>query len=240
MDTVDEFERIILSNPSISPIRPYNKYLAKITYYLWILLKRCGIDYNPQFIFNFLKIQSNVKSPNYFAVLMGFDYLKCIPYFILPGMKSVFFFDAWPAIHKEIIQFVKYFGIERVFLSSSQATERLKNTAGKTQFYWVPEGINPEEYKYYPYKKKDIDVLAFGRKYDAYHKKIKDSLDQDKRVYLYEKNKSEVIFKTREEFVDGLARSKVSICVPSSITHPERSGDIQTLTTRYLQSMVSK
>jgi hypothetical protein len=41
-------------------------------------------------------------------------------------------------------------------------------------------------------------------------------------------------------FINGLARSKVSICFPSSITHPERAGKIETMTIRYLQSMVSK
>ena len=37
-----------------------------------------------------------------------------------------------------------------------------------------------------------------------------------------------------------MAKSKISICVPSSITHPDRSGNIETMTVRYLQSMVSK
>ena len=54
------------------------------------------------------------------------------------------------------------------------------------------------------------------------------------------KQKSVIIFPTRKQFVDGLARSKISICVPSSITHPSRSGEIETMTTRYLQSMIAK
>jgi hypothetical protein len=37
-----------------------------------------------------------------------------------------------------------------------------------------------------------------------------------------------------------LARAKVSICFPSSVTHPERSEAISTMTLRYLQSMASK
>ena len=40
--------------------------------------------------------------------------------------------------------------------------------------------------------------------------------------------------------MDGLARSRISICVPSNITHPARAGDVETMTIRYLQSMVSK
>ena len=45
---------------------------------------------------------------------------------------------------------------------------------------------------------------------------------------------------SRETFVDGLARSKISICFPLSMTNPDRSGGIETMTNRYLESMASK
>jgi hypothetical protein len=48
------------------------------------------------------------------------------------------------------------------------------------------------------------------------------------------------IFPTRKEFIDGLVRSRISIYVPSSTTDPSRSGEIETMTTRYLQSMIAK
>jgi hypothetical protein len=60
------------------------------------------------------------------------------------------------------------------------------------------------------------------------------------KTYVYETEKGKIIFPGREEFVRGLARARVSICVPSSITHPERAGDIETMTIRYLQSIASK
>ncbi|MGC3976975.1 MAG: hypothetical protein QM751_01275 [Paludibacteraceae bacterium] len=83
-------------------------------------------------------------------------------------------------------------------------------------------------------------MLAIGRKYDEYHNKIKDELAKAGKKYLYEKVKGEIIFPTREEFIGGLADAKISVCVPSNITHPERAGTIETMTIRYLQSMISK
>ena len=82
--------------------------------------------------------------------------------------------------------------------------------------------------------------MALGRKWDAFHNAIFEEMERKGYVYLYEKVKGEIVFPTRELFVDGLARTKISICVPSSITHPDRAGDIETMTVRYLESMASK
>src|SRR6185369_6557481 len=73
-----------------------------------------------------------------------------------------------------------------------------------------------------------------------YHDQIISAVENHKKTYLYERERGRVIFPAREDFLDGLARSKISICIPCSITHPERAGDIETMTMRYLQSMASK
>ncbi|MES2411906.1 MAG: hypothetical protein V4535_10735, partial [Bacteroidota bacterium] len=88
------------------------------------------------------------------------------------------------------------------------------------------------------YHKRTTDVLQLGRKWNEYHDKIK--AIENNLVYQYEKQPGQIIFKTREDFLEGLANSKISICVPSDITHPERTGKISTLTNRYLQSMASR
>src|SRR5262249_17932004 len=57
--------------------------------------------------------------------------------------------------------------------------------------------------------------------------------------HLYERRKGEIVFETRREFVRGLANSKISVCFPQSLTHPERFGHIETVTSRYFESMAS-
>jgi len=242
-DTITEFEKAIISYTKTQSVLPLNRKLSKLAFYNWRVLKRCGIPYTPLSLFNFFPLRNHDKIQHYFTILMGIDFLNCLPYFMLPVRKSIYMFDAWPVSHEIISQFVSHFGVEHIFLSSSQATDRLKNTAGRSQFHWIPEGINPEEYKHFSYQRKDIDVLAFGRQYDEYHEKIKSPLETDGKVYIYAKTQGKIalpLFLSRETFIEGLARSKVSICVPSGITNPQRSGDIQTMTIRYLQSMVSK
>lgn len=99
--------------------------------------------------------------------------------------------------------------------------------------------IYPMSYLYYPYDKKNIDVLEFGRRYESYHEKIKTSLLKSGKKHVYQKS-SDLLFKTKNEFCDALGLAKISICIPSDITHPERAEFISTMTQRYLQSMLSK
>ncbi len=173
--------------------------------------------------------------------MMGLDIPKSYPSFLIPfRFRSIYLFDAWPKDHDRIVQFVKFFAIDFVFISSSMAANSLKIKSGLNHFHWIPEGINAEEYTFCSIADKNIDVLALGRRYDNYHDSILNFTIEKNLVYLYEKVKGEIIFPTREALIKGLARAKVSICVPSSITHPDRSGPIETMTIRYLQSMISK
>ena len=98
-------------------------------------------------------------------------------------------FDAWPNQHEMIGRFAKLFGLDNVFVSSRQAADMLQAKADRTKYHWIPEAIRFEEYKQYPYERKDIDVLVLGRKYDAYHDLIVGHLEKVHKTYLYEKTK---------------------------------------------------
>lgn len=237
LDTVKEFEKNILKDPHANEAVSYRRLVTKITFHAWRQLQKYGIN-----LLNFTKVfQNNLSSNNsYFAVLMGPDYIKCMPYFFFSDEKNIYMFDAWPQNHNAIINFLNYFRVNNAFFSSSQVIEELRGKLKSTKCYWIPEGIDPADYRFYPYEKKDIDVLSIGRKFDKYHEQIINGLEKENKKYFYEKIQGEIVFPTREEFIDGLGRTKISICFPSSITHPERSGNIQTMTIRYLQSMASK
>jgi hypothetical protein len=237
LDVVKEFEKSILMDPRVDSPVSFGQLVSKTSYYAWRMWNQFGSN-----IARASRMYSRRSSVNesYFTVLMGPNFPKCFPYFYFRGQKSLYLFDAWPQYHEMIEKFFDVFDVSFAFLSSSQVADRLQSMSRKTKCYWIPEGVDTTQYRFYPYEKKDIDVLALGRKYDAYHVQIAPMLANNHRTYLYERVKGEIIFPTREEFIDGVARSKISICVPSSITHPTRAGNIQTMTVRYLQSMVSK
>jgi len=229
LDTVCEFENAVLSDPRVTR--------AKVPPTRSCSLFR-KIDDRLNLVPSRLLVQA--LRENFFVVLMGSNFRPGLPYFFYRGEKSVYMFDAWPNSHDRIQEFADTWGVNHFFVSSSQAAERLSRTGNRCRFHWIPEGIDIGMYKHYPYATKNIDVLQFGRKHDLYHDLILGPLKDKKKVYLYEKIKGQIIFPSREEFIDGIARAKISICFPSSATHPERAGDIETMTTRYLQSMAAK
>jgi hypothetical protein len=175
------------------------------------------------------------SAPHYLAY-------KTFPYFCVPAkLRMVWMYDAWENQLAEIENAFRVHRINIAFLTSLQATEYF-NGRGIERFaaYWVPEAVTVANYRCKPPLERRIDVLQMGRRWDAYHDAIEQFCEREKLVYLYEKTPGEIIFPTRQEFLEALAGSKISICVPSSITHPWRSGKIATMTWRYLQSMAAK
>ncbi len=154
--------------------------------------------------------------------------------------KILYLFDAWQPQFPKIKNMIENLKIDVVFFTYRQSCEYFRKTLPKIKCFWVPEGISFNEYYAMPYSQKDIDILHLGRKFDIYHNKILNFCSEINLKYFYEKERGKIIFPQRTEFIKGLARSKISICVPSSVTHPLRSGYISGLTQRYLQSMASK
>ncbi|GHV33257.1 hypothetical protein FACS1894177_09710 [Bacteroidia bacterium] len=237
---VTEFEKAILSDSEVKPVKLGSQSWFRPLYYLNKITRKAGIHL-VEILTRFLVLDSSDKEEAYFAVLMGQDFNKFYPYAFLNRKKRyIYFFDAWTKEHSVFVDFIRRCKIDRVFVSASQAATELNEKLGRSIASWIPEGIDVTAYKEVPYDQKDIDVIQIGRKYDRYHEQILPFFNGTNRIYLYEKTKGTVIFPDREDFINGLARSKISICVPSNITHPNRSGAIETITNRYLQSMASK
>ena len=239
-DTVNEFESVILADSFVCSAKSVNRLLLKVVFFAYRVARKFGFSTIPGTKDRFIK-NPLLDKKHIFTVMMGLDEAKYKPYgFTSNHCRSIFLFDAWEKDYRQIVDFVKKYKIDFVFVTASQSAENLNNLLGRKKVYWVPEGIKIDEYRFKDNKDKSIDILAIGRKYDMYHDSIKNKLEKAGRKYRYEKIKGEIIFPTREEFIAGLADTKISVCVPSSITHPERAGNIETMTIRYLQSMVSK
>jgi hypothetical protein len=239
LDAVVEFESSIIDSGYLKPAITFYTPLKKYSYAFFKRIQAVLFFFRNRFSPN--HVHKKPRSTNgYFAVLMGQDFVKCFPYFFLPVRKAIYMFDAWPDRHKDIRQFAQSCEIDHVFLSSKQAVQALNAYNDKQTYYWIPEGISPAQYQTIPFEKKNIDVLALGRRYNALHDSIVNPMKKNNHVYLYEKTKGTIIFPDRTFFLQGLAAAKISICIPSNITHPERTGTIETMTLRYLQSMISK
>ncbi len=239
-DTINEFENSILLNTEVRAAKPANHIIYKIKTLLYRIGKKLNVSTILHTKKSYLK-HSCKDTGHLFTIMMGLDEYKYRPFGVLNrNCKSIYLFDAWPNDYQKIQDFCIKYKIDYLFITASQSAYILQQKLDYTKVRWIPEGIDVNQYKYQNYSTKTIDVLALGRKYDAYHQLIVGELLERGYSYLYEKQKGELVFPTREDFIQGLASSKISICVPSNITHPERSGDVETMTIRYLQSMASK
>lgn len=238
-DTIKEFEATILEDSNIIVAKSRSRLIRNVIELLHRVFRRVNLSAMHNTKANYLK-NPVADAKHLFVIMMGLDEKKYLPYSFTNHCRSIYLFDAWPYSYNGIVQFVKENKIDFVFVSASQSSVGLNKLLGKHNVFWIPEGINIGEYSSTDYSEKSIDVLAFGRKYDNYHHMIKDELEAKGFKYLYEKNKDEIVFEKREAYIQGLANTKISICFPSNLTHPNRAGNIETMTIRYLQSMASK
>ena len=228
IDTIFALEGELLRLTNWEVKKAFSKFKTKI------LMKIFKLNY-------ILKLIPSKKK--YFVVVMNINAIseRCFPFIYLRAKKkAMYLFDAWEPLFPTIKKELNQLKVDIVFIQAKQSAEILNDELKNIKIYWIPEGLDINSYNYADYKSKDIDVIQIGRKYDFYHEKIVNYCFKNQISYLYAKISGEIMFKRKEEFIDALSRAKISICFPSSVTHPERSGKISTLTKRYLESMACK
>lgn len=227
LSDVDEFEESILELDNLKVLPEFNNSV----------LKKIA---KPDIVSIINKALPKYQSPLFYIAMGVSEANRSLPYSLLSSNNFLFLFDAWPKQYEKISKIVAAYNISTLFVTSKESAIRLSVLLPKTGVYWIPEGCRSLKYRPYAFDKKDIDVMQFGRKYDKWHDLVADGFNKLKITYLYEKEKGNVIFNNREDFIDGLGRTRISICFPKSVTHSHLSGGISTMTYRYLQSMASK
>lgn len=150
-------------------------------------------------------------------------------------------FDCWPSAYERWAQFFRATQMKIAFISARQSAEWMAKAIPGLDAIWMPEAIELAGYATpLPFEQRAIDVLELGRRWDSYHDRIVDHCAERGYVHRYERTKGELVFADDAAFRDGLVNTRISICFPSSLTHPDRSGDVETLTLRYLESIASQ
>src|SRR5688572_17413054 len=123
-DTVDELEAAILRDMRVAPAHA-NGLASRAASLGTRLIELAGLDAGRGLGARGRHARVDDPRHDYFAVMMTLDASRAAPWFVRGGRKSVYFFDAWPSRHREILRFVDSWGIQYAFVSSSQAAERL-------------------------------------------------------------------------------------------------------------------
>jgi hypothetical protein len=178
-----------------------------------------------------------------FASLSGIEYVKIFQHYLFQSrLKAIYQFDTWTHDNTINENAFRSFKINLAFMSIREASEYF-NSLNIPNFkaHWIPEAINSESYKFSDVDGKNIDILQYGRRWEWLHDQILTFCKIYKMNYMYPKEIGSVKhqFKDRDELLDVLSRTKVAICVPKTITHPEIY-DLPAVTTRYFECMASK
>ncbi len=165
--------------------------------------------------------------PNYFS------WPWCYFYEIVPVV-----WDCWPECEATLLKFVKRNKIKTIFCTASQTALLVRSTYPDVDAVWLPEGVKISEYpKGGNLVSRTIDILELGRNMPYVHSAILNYKFSRSIMHLYQSEG--LVFADNESMVRGMQDTKISICYPQSMTHPERAGNIETMTQRYWEFMLT-
>ena len=165
--------------------------------------------------------------PQYFA------WPWCYFYEIIPVI-----WDCWPECESALCRFIRHNQVKTIFCTASQTAAMVKRLFPKIDAVWLPEGIDISVYPKGPtLRERTIDILEMGRKMESVHNIILAHQFKQPVVHLYQTDK--LVFPDNESMVAGMQNTKISICYPQSDTNPEHAGNIETMTQRYWEFMLT-
>lgn len=144
--------------------------------------------------------------------------------------------DCWPAYFEKTLVWLQRHKVKTAIFTSSQVAEMMRDRLPEMNILTITEGVDTKAYKSgIELVKRPIDVLEFGRPTNYISKlaaltsiRFERTIENGRRRY------------TSSEFQDTLCNSKLTVCIPRCMSQPEVAGDIETLTQRYWECMLSR
>ncbi len=157
-----------------------------------------------------------------------------------------FLWDCWPQNQKKLIKAIDLLKCKLVFVTSSQVQKIFQKECPNTQIVFIPEGIDTKIYN-----KGDIlinrplDIIEIGRHHHKYHDLILKMEHERKLKAIYNTYDSngkriKTMASTIRDLANLITTAKVAVSFPHCDTAPNYAGNIETLTQRYWESMLSR
>lgn len=144
--------------------------------------------------------------------------------------------DCWPKQVESVAAFFRKHQVKTAIFTSSQTADVFRDLFPQMNILTITEGIKIDLYspgKVLPDRK--IDILEIGRKDGNFFKTpLPEGINHVKTGNFAR------TFQSDEEFRAALADTKVTVTVPRCDVNPETAGNIETLTQRYWECMLSR
>lgn len=155
--------------------------------------------------------------------------------------------DCWPDQWETMIKDFKLFDIHYAFVTSSQVAKKINNETN-IHATWIPEGIKMSLYdKGKSLTDRAIDVMNMGRRMQKYDKVLSNLKEKGiiKQIITSNINKNgnlndKHVAYSNDQLHKMMSNSKIMVCFPRCDTNPEVAGNIETLTQRYWEAMLSR
>lgn len=145
-----------------------------------------------------------------------------------------FVWDCWPCYFEKMCRWIEKHEVRTAIFTSSQTAEKIRERFPEMNVMWCPEAVDTSLYDAgKPLKERSIDVLEFGRGSNV-------TVNGDKRLNYVCTKVNGIFIYDNEQLRAAMGDAKVTIALPRSMTQPEIAGDIETLTQRYWENMLSR
>lgn len=150
--------------------------------------------------------------------------------------------DVWPKYWPRLIASLQRHRVRTFLCTSSQVCEYVRHHLLSIQAIHVPEGIDPTGYL--PGKdlhERPVDILELGRKMPFFHQTAVDLCRQYPQTrHSFSPENAPLLFPDFPSLCQGLSSAKITVSYPRCDTHPEMAGNVETLTQRYWECMLSR
>lgn len=144
--------------------------------------------------------------------------------------------DCWPCLDNRMSTWLKKHQVKTAIFTSRQNAERIQTRFPEMKILTITEGIDIHKYtEGKSLTERSIDLLEFGRSNEAVFKvTLPESVH-----HICTKVNGKFIF-SDEELFQALGDTKITLALPRCETNPEIAGNVETLTQRYWENMLSR
>lgn len=149
-------------------------------------------------------------------------------------------YDCWPAQWSRWESLLRRLRVPMAFFSSQSAAYEFTRRMPGLRCEWVPEAVDPHRYD--PtcrLSARRIDVLELGRLSLPLHRRLRPTLAERGFRHEFQVPGAPRLYAGQEALRAALAQTRLLVCLPKSITHPEAAGGLETVTHRYFEGIAS-
>jgi len=147
--------------------------------------------------------------------------------------------DVWEPDYAAWTRLFQRMSPAAIFMTAAQSVEHFRSQLPDVRVEWLPEATDPSWYLGGPILGQRRTFLEMGRRYTKLHDTVIGVPESRGFQHVFAQEEAVLAFRDRAAMAAGLSAAIVSVCLPSSSTHPERSGGVETMTHRYLETMAA-